>query len=52
MTSFLSIYPNLPLVQVWNKDPVSLLVMQMLCLPFDLVGDTPPFLRADLVVNR
>lgn len=51
MTSLFSINPNLALVQVWNEDPVPLLVMQMLRLPFDFVSHAPPFLSADLVVN-
>lgn len=51
MTGLLSINSNLPLVQIWNKNPVPFLVMQMLCLPFDLLSDAPPFLRAGMFVN-
>ena len=49
MPRLLRINAKLPLVQVWNKDPVALLVMQILCLPFDLVSNTPPFLYSMLV---
>lgn len=49
MGSLLCINSNFPLVQVWNKDPVALLVMQILCLPFDFVSDAPPFLHSKLV---
>ena len=46
MAGFLSIHPNLALVKVWNQHSVALLLMQVLCLPLDLVCHAPPFLAS------
>ncbi len=52
MASFFGVNTKLSLVQVWNQNPVAFLLVQVLCLPLDLICDAPPFLKGASTSTR